>query len=123
MNIIIDILGWILLIGGGFFVMVGGVGVIRMPDVFTRLHAAGVTDTLGAAMILIGLMLQSEARLSLITVKLLLILVFLLFTSPTSSHALARAALSDTDAKIKPLLVEEQSPKKESPKKESSWNS
>ena len=110
MSIIIDILGWILLISGGAFVIIGGIGVLRMPDVFTRLHAAGITDTLGAALIIIGLMLQSEARLSLITVKLLLILFFLLFTSPTASHALAQAALSDREAKIKPLLVDEKAP-------------
>lgn len=129
MSMIIDILGWVLLIGGGFFVVVGGIGVMRMPDVFTRLHAAGVTDTLGAALVLIGLMLQSEARLSFITVKLLLVLVFLMFTSPTSSHALARAALSDPDAKIKPLLAEEKSSKNgvlsrsNAENGKSSWNS
>jgi multicomponent Na+:H+ antiporter subunit G len=88
-----DLLSWLLLLAGGFFVIVGGVGVLRMPDIYTRLHAAGITDTLGAILILSGLMIQGG--LTLITVKLILILIFLLFTSPVASHALARAALSD----------------------------
>jgi multicomponent Na+:H+ antiporter subunit G len=70
---------------------VGGIGFVRLPDFFTRLHAAGVTDTMGAGLILLGLMLQGGV--SFVTVKLVLILVFLLFTSPTASHALAHAAL------------------------------
>ncbi|MEE9300973.1 MAG: monovalent cation/H(+) antiporter subunit G [Alphaproteobacteria bacterium] len=88
---VIDIFTWILLVGGSFFVVSGGIGLLRMPDFFTRLHAAGVTDTMGAGLILLGLMLQGGA--SFVTVKLVLILVFLLFTSPTASHALAHAAL------------------------------
>ena len=64
-----------------------------MPDLFTRLHPAGVADTVGAGFILLGFMLQGG--LSLVTLKLVLILVFLFFTTPTASHALARAALLD----------------------------
>lgn len=63
-----------------------------MPDVFTRLHAAGVTDTGGAGLILIGLMFQGG--LTLVTVRLILILGFLWFSSPVSTYALARAALA-----------------------------
>ena len=85
-----DIISWICLIGGSFFVLVGAIGLLRMPDVYTRSHAAGITDTMGAMLILLGLMFQ--AGLSLITVKLILILVFLLFTSPASSHALNHTA-------------------------------
>jgi multicomponent Na+:H+ antiporter subunit G len=80
-------------------VVVGGVGVLRMPDFFTRLHAAGITDTLAAGLVLIGLMFQGG--FSQVTIKLVLILIFLLFTSPTSSHALAKAALADG---LQPLL-------------------
>ena len=94
-----DILSWLLLLAGGFFAIVGGVGVLRMPDFFTRLHAAGITDTLGAMLILTGLMIQGGW--TLITVKLILIFLFLMFTSPTASHALAKAALSDN---VKPFL-------------------
>ena len=81
----------ILLVAGYFLVVIGGVGLLRFPDFFTRLHAVGVTDTLGAWLILIGLMLFSGW--GFITVKLVLIMLFLILTSPTSSHALAKAAL------------------------------
>ena len=80
MEQVLDILSWICLIVGSFFVLVGGIGVLRMPDVYTRSHAAGITDTMGALLILVGLMFQ--AGLTLITVKLVMILIFLLFTSP-----------------------------------------
>lgn len=97
--IVIDALSWVCLLTGGFFGIVGGIGLLRFPDLFSRFHAAGVTDTLGAGLILIGLMLQ--AGWSLITIKLVLILAFGLFTSPTATHALAKAALH---GKLKPLL-------------------
>lgn len=88
---LLDIASWILLSAGGFFVFVGGVGALRMPDLYTRMHAASVTDTMGAILTLAGVMLQ--AGLSLATIKLAAILLFLLFTSPTASNALASAAL------------------------------
>lgn len=91
MSIAVDVLSGVLVLAGSFFALVGGIGVIRMPDVFTRLHASGVTDTMGAGMVLAGLMLY--AGLSLVTVKLFLILFFLWLTSPVSTYAVARAAL------------------------------
>ncbi len=102
MELLIEVVSWIFLISGSFFVLVGGFGVLRMPDVYTRSHAAGVTDTLGAGLILLGLMAQ--AGLTLITVKLFLILVFLLFTSPTSSFALNHTAWTSG---LRPLLDNE----------------
>ncbi len=90
MSAIVDLLSWLCLLGGGFFVLAGGIGVVRLPDLYTRSHAAGMTDTLGAGLILIGLMLQGG--FTLITVKLILILVFIFFTSPTSTHALIHTA-------------------------------
>ena len=90
---LLDGLSAVLLLAGGGFGIIGGLGVLRFPDFYTRLHAAGVTDTLCALLIVGGLALQSG--LSLLTVKLALILLFLLFTAPTASHALARAALAD----------------------------
>ena len=90
-QIVIDILSWILLTAGGGFVLVGGIGALRMPNLYTRMHAASVTDTMGAALVLAGVMLQ--AGLSLATIKLAAILLFLLITSPTSSYALASAAM------------------------------
>lgn len=92
MSLLIDLVSWGFLLSGSFFVVTGGIGVIRMPDLFTRLHAAGVTDTGGAGLVLVGLMFQGG--LSLVTVKLLLILGFLWFSSPVSTYALARAALA-----------------------------
>lgn len=92
MAVLVDILSWGLLLGGCAFMVIGGIGVLRLPDVFTRLHAASLTDTLGVGLIALGLMLQ--AGFTLVAVKLLLILAFLFFTSPASTHALARTALA-----------------------------
>ena len=86
-----DIVSWVLLSAGGFFVLVGGIGALRMPNLYTRMHAASVTDTMGAVLVLGGIMVQ--AGLTLATIKLAAILLFLLITSPTSSYALAHSAL------------------------------
>jgi len=91
MMLALDILSWLLLTAGGGFVLVGGIGALRMPNVYTRMHAASVTDTLGAVLVIAGVMIQAGP--SLVTVKLAAILVFLLTTSPTASYALASAAL------------------------------
>jgi len=101
MDIALDIAAWLFLGAGSVFAVIAGIGVLRLPDVFTRMHAAGIGDTLAAWLILFGLMLQAGDALVLI--KLVLIYVFLLFTSPTSSHALARAALVDG---VEPWRVE-----------------
>lgn len=102
MQLLVDILSWALLLAGSGFVLIGGVGLLRMPDFFTRTHPAGITDTTGAGFILLGLALQ--AGFTLVAVKLLLILVLLVFTSPASTHATARAALA---AGLRPLLGED----------------
>jgi len=91
MAMLLDIASWILLTLGGFAVLVGGIGTLRMPDLYTRMHAASVTDSVGAILVISGIMLQ--AGLSLATIKLGLIRLFLLLTSPTASNALAAAAL------------------------------
>ncbi len=90
-NMVLDTISWILLTAGAFFVLVGGIGALRMPNLYTRMHAASVTDTMGAVLVLSGIMVQ--AGLTLATIKLAAILLFLLITSPTSSYALAHAAL------------------------------
>jgi len=89
-----------LLAAGSVFVLIGAFGLIRLPDFYTRLHAAGITDTLGAELILLGLMFQ--AGLSLVTVKLILISLFIFFTSPTATHAVANAARV---MGLKPMLI------------------
>lgn len=88
---ILDIASAVLLVLGGLFVLAGGIGAVRLPDLYTRMHAASLTDSLGTILTLAGLMLQSGG--SLATVKLLTILFFLLMTGPTSTYALANAAL------------------------------
>lgn len=91
MALVVDALSWILLTLGGFSVLIGGIGALRMPDLYTRMHAASVTDSLASILILTGVMLQ--AGFSLAAIKLAAILLFLLLTSPTASNALANAAL------------------------------
>jgi multicomponent Na+:H+ antiporter subunit G len=87
----LDIASWVLLVAGGLFTMVGGLGLLRMPEFFTRVHAASVTDTLGAGLILLGLMLQ--AGWTLVAAKLAIIGLLIFFTSPAATHALVSAAL------------------------------
>jgi len=94
MDILLDILSWVLIVTGGAFAILGGVGLLRMPDFFTRLHAASLTDTLGVLLLLAGLMVQAVAGAHWISlVKLGLIGILIMYTSPVATHALARAAL------------------------------
>ena len=102
MTNLIDGLSWFCLLAGGFFCIVGALGLLRMPDFYTRMHAASVIDTVGAGLILAGLMMQ--AGLTLVTVKLLMVGVLLFFASPTATHAIARAAMGRG---LKPLLHKE----------------
>lgn len=88
-----DLLSWGCLLLGSAFAVIGGIGLLRLPDFYARMHGGGITDTLGAGLILLGL--GFHAGVSLVGVKLLLILLFLLFTSPTTAHALGKAALTD----------------------------
>lgn len=101
MSLVADLVSWALILAGGFFTVVGAVGLLRMPDIYTRLHAGGVLDPFGVCLILAGLMVQAGP--TLVTVKLLFIVLMLLFTSPVSCHALARAALHHG---IRPRLAE-----------------
>ena len=98
-NTVIQIVSGVFLILGSFFSVVGGIGIVRLPEFFSRLHGGGITDTLGAALIVIGLLFQ--AGFTLVAIKLLMILFFLLITSPTSCHALAKSAMSQG---LKPVL-------------------
>ena len=85
-----QILSWIFIASGSIFVLIGGIGLIRLPDFYTRIHAAGITDTMGAWLMLVGLMFA--AGWTLVTIKLVVLVFFLAATSPLSSHALAKAA-------------------------------
>jgi len=95
----IDILSWMFLMAGGAFCVIGTVGLLRMPDMFTRLHGASVVDTLGMGFIILGLILQ--AGFTLVGVKLIIIAALVLLTTPVATHALAQAALH---AGIRPKL-------------------
>ena len=103
---IIDILSWACLTVGGILGIIGAIGIHRFPDFYSRLHAVGIADTLSAILILLGLGLQ--AGFSLAAFKLFLIFVFLFFTSPTASHALANAAFHSG---LKPELADDENKK------------
>jgi len=104
-SLLIDILSWLLIVAGGLFCVVGAIGLIRMPDMYTRMHASGVIDPFGVALLLMGLMLQ--AGFTLVTAKLIVLVLLLLFTSPVACHALGRAALHRG---LKPNLAETEGP-------------
>jgi multicomponent Na+:H+ antiporter subunit G len=107
MSAAIDVASWIALVVGGLFCIVGAIGLLRMPDFYTRMHAASVTDTLGAGLILLGLVLQ--AGWTLVAAKLAIVALLIFFTSPAASHALARAALGRG---LEPLIAGEDGPSK-----------
>lgn len=92
MTAILDAMSWVCLVGGAVFCIIGAVGLIRFTSFYDRTHAAGVTDTMGAGLILIGLILQAGP--TLIGVKLAMILVFIYLTSPAVGHGVAKAAFS-----------------------------
>lgn len=98
----LDVLSWISLTAGGLFCIIGGIGMLRMPDFYTRLHAASVIETLGGGLILFGLLLQ--AGFTLVAVKLIIVGLLVFFASPTATHALAKAAM---ERGLKPLLAAE----------------
>jgi multicomponent Na+:H+ antiporter subunit G len=101
MALLRDIAAWALVLGGCFFTVVGAFGLVRLPDVYTRVHSAGLVDTVGAGLLLIGLTLYGG--FTIVTIKLLLILVFIFFTSPASTNAFANSVYS---AGIKPILAD-----------------
>ncbi len=103
MSEVLNVISWLGLAIGGIFCVIGAIGLLRMPDFFTRMHAASVIETLGAGLILFGLILQ--AGWTLIAVKLVMLFLLIFFASPTASHALARAALAKG---MKPLLKDEE---------------
>lgn len=100
LGLIADAASWILIVTGSIGLIISTFGLVRLPDFYTRIHAAGVTDTIGAELVILGLVIQ--AGLSLVSVKLLLIGLFLFFTSPTATHAVVNAAFT---AGLKPRLA------------------
>ena len=102
MNMILEFASWVFILLGSFFTIVGAFGLVRMPEVYTRMHAASVTDTLGVGFLIFGMCLQ--AGLGLVTLKLLILMALFIFTGPVVTHALAQACLHED---IKPLLTED----------------
>lgn len=90
LEIILNILILICLVSGLFFFFVGVVGLIRMPDVFTRMHATTKCDTMGAGLIFLGLIIWQG--MSFVSLNILLILIFVWLTNPTAAHAIAKSA-------------------------------
>lgn len=100
----LDVLSWVLLVGGGLISIVAGIGLLRFPDLYTRMHAASMLDTLGAGCVVLGLVFQTivhmvekgeDATLTpFVAFKLILVFVFLAFTTSTAGHALAKSALA-----------------------------
>lgn len=88
MSVFFDVLSWILLALGGFFCITAGIGLLRMPDFFTRAHASSILDSMGAGLILLGLAFQAPDYL--VALKLLFIFFFLIITSLAAIHALAQ---------------------------------
>lgn len=107
MSMALDMLSWLCIVAGGVFCVIGAFGLVRMPDFYTRVHAASVTDTVGAGLLLLGMALQ--AGFTLIMVKLLMIGLLLLFANPTATHALVKAALARG---VEPLLAPGEEPSK-----------
>ncbi|WP_255547838.1 monovalent cation/H(+) antiporter subunit G [Crassaminicella indica] len=79
----------VFILGGLFFFAVGTIGILRLPDLFTRAHSAAKCDTLGAVLCLIGLMLYSGFNFT--SLKLLLVIAFLWITNPTATHLISKA--------------------------------
>jgi len=100
--LVVELASWIFILLGSFFTVVGTVGLVRLPDVFTRMHAASVTDMLGAGLLILGMGLQ--AGLSLVTLKLFFLLALFFFTGPVVTHALAQACLHEN---IRPVLSQD----------------
>jgi multicomponent Na+:H+ antiporter subunit G len=90
MSLLIDAAGWLLLLTGAAFIVIGGIGILRLPEFYSRIHAAGVTEVLGMILVLCGIALEFGATLD--ALKVLAVLAFLLLTGPTSAYALANAA-------------------------------
>lgn len=85
-----DALSWVLFLIGGAGVVVGAVGLVRFPDFYTRLHAAGITDTGGAELMILAMIAQAPSWL--VAAKLVFVGLFIFFTSPVSTHAVGHAA-------------------------------
>lgn len=102
MNLLLDVVSWALILLGSFFTVAGAFGLVRMPEIFTRMHAASVIDTAGVSFLLLGMAVQ--AGFGLVALKLFFLFALFFFTGPVITHALAQACLHEG---INPLLTED----------------
>ncbi len=100
MSVFLDFLSWIFILAGCFFCITAGLGLLRLPDFFSRTHAGGIMDSLGVGMLFFGMALQAPDYL--VIIKLLFIYLFVLLTGPAAIHALARAAVHSGDIPLLP---------------------
>lgn len=100
-DLAVNIISWVFICSGTFFVLSGALGILRMPDFFTRIHPAGVIDSFGAPLILVGVAIK--LGFTLVAGKIILLAMLLLITSPTATHILAQTALI---SKLKPWTRE-----------------
>jgi len=87
---ILDVITFILLLAGSFFMLIASIGMIRLPDFYTRMHAGGKADTLGQGLIFLALIIYEG--FTLISLKMLIIFAFIFIANPTATHAVAKAA-------------------------------
>lgn len=87
---LLEILGYITITIGSFFILTSILGLIRLPDFFTKIHAASIADSLGIPLCLLGLALMQHSLINSAKILVIILLFFLL--GPTSSHALAKTA-------------------------------
>lgn len=90
MSMVVDLVSGFLLVSGSILLIISGIGLLRFPDFYSRIQAAGMTDTLCMILVVLGLLLQTESLE--VGFKLLFTLVFLFFTAPAASHALTKTA-------------------------------
>ncbi|MDI7260363.1 MAG: monovalent cation/H(+) antiporter subunit G [Thermodesulfobacteriota bacterium] len=92
---LVNVIVTLFLAGGIFFLLVGSIGLLRFPDFYTRLHATGKCDTLGAGLMILGLMIYHifhYSDLPLVPVRLLFLIFFIFIANPTATHAIMKAA-------------------------------
>ena len=90
MNTSVELLSWVFILLGSFLLLTGSLGLIRLPDFWSRLHAASISDTGGVLFLILGMMLHVTTIW--VFFKLLAIAIFIFISSPTASHAIANAA-------------------------------
>jgi multicomponent Na+:H+ antiporter subunit G len=115
MTLLIDILSGLSIAIGVIALVTGSLGLIRLPDLYSRTHAVGMMDTAGVGFIILGLIIHEG--FTLITVKLAAVGIFLFFTSPIATHAVAQVAMRSGVKPVIDMPASPKAPKKAAPKK------